>query len=146
MKIIAKHILSWGCSKNTAKCLFITLPCTLQILHAVGMFQKLGSRFPDDVGMSSNVQKLRVNCDKDEKDKKEKISVSNSYRRWIMVSLRQSQTTKGLVRLGKPDPPLPKQNLYGSKPTFCIWWNQIDVVYYEQFQSRLIISGECYKQ
>lgn len=46
------------------------------------------------------------------------IFVLNSYERWIMNTLRLSQTS---VRRCKPGPSVPKQDINGDECMLCIW-------------------------
>ena len=36
-------------------------------------------------------------------------------------------------------------NIHGSKLLLSIWWDQLDVVYYEQFKLTKTIMGDCYQ-
>ena len=38
-----------------------------------------------------------------------------------------------------------KPNIHGSKVMLCIWWNQLDVVYYELLKPTETITGDHYR-
>lgn len=93
--------------------------------------------------MSFNVEISHVNCCF--KDKNEKIFYIK-YLRKVNNSLWQTQTTDGMGASRWTSSSVPKQNIHSSKFSICIFWNRMNVVYYEHFQLRLIFNGNCYKQ
>jgi len=46
----------------------------------------------------------------------------------------------------KPSTSMTKPNIHDAKLMLCIWWDQLDVVYYELLQPNEIITEEHYQQ
>jgi len=63
-------------------------------------------------------------------------------KKWIHCN--NPKHTRSRDQSGYASTSLAKPNIHDSKLLFCIWWDQLDVVYYELLKPNETITGDRY--
>ncbi|GJQ75790.1 hypothetical protein Trydic_g17860 [Trypoxylus dichotomus] len=95
------------------------------------MVQKIGNFVPREL-KERNIERRLVTCEtylqrQGKKSFLHRIITSDEK----LIHYNNPKRKIAWVKLGEPDPSIPKRNIYGLKVILCIWWDMWGVVYYE---------------
>ena len=123
----------------------VTQPAISHRLKSLGMIQKQGNWVPYEL-KPRNVERRFFTCEMllaRHKRKSFLHRVVTGDEKWIHYDNPKKKKSWGPP--GHASTSTAKPNIHGKKLMLCIWWDQLDVVYYELLKPNETITGALYR-
>ena len=131
--------------KDLASALGVTHQAISKRLHALGMIQKQGFWVSYDL-KPREVERRFFACEKLLQRQRRRgflYRIVTGDEKWIHYSNPKRRKSWGLP--GNASTSSSRPNIHAAKVMLCIWWDTVDVIYYELLKPNETITGERYR-